>query len=118
MCRNAHTYYFYLREIIKYMKNQKIKCPHCGREYLAAEIFMPNSLLGKPYDIIRDDTGKITNYLGKDMDLRETYICDSCETPFRVNANIKFYTVELDDINFNKEYHSSIKKNEIFLSEK
>lgn len=100
------------------MKNNTvIKCPVCGREYLPAEIYMPDSFLGKPKDIIRDDSGKITSYLGKTMDLREQYICDSCQSPFRVNAKVQFFTTELEEINFNKEYHSTVKKNEIFLSE-
>lgn len=38
-----------------------IKCPHCGHEYQAAEIFMPEDLLGRPTSngIIKDALGKI-----------------------------------------------------------
>ena len=43
-------------------QNQKrgpvIKCPHCGYEYVPAEIFMLGDFLGKPTDLIRDPLGK------------------------------------------------------------
>ena len=36
-----------------------IKCPKCGYEYLASEIFYPDDLLGGSTDILRDENGKI-----------------------------------------------------------
>ena len=36
-----------------------IECPVCNTSYLPAEIFLPNSFLGKPYDIEKTSTGKI-----------------------------------------------------------
>ena len=40
-------------------KHVIIKCPKCGYEYLASEIFYPQSLLGSGPNPLRDDTGKI-----------------------------------------------------------
>ena len=32
-------------------KDIVITCPHCGREYLPAEIYVPDAFFGKPSDI-------------------------------------------------------------------
>ena len=39
-----------------------IKCPKCGYEYLASEIFYPEDLLGTCNNIIRDENGKILSW--------------------------------------------------------
>ena len=62
-------------------KIDKITCPYCGREYLPAEIFYPKSVLGNPYDIQRDYTGKILDYFDDTYDNTETYVCDVCNSP-------------------------------------
>ena len=36
-----------------------IKCPHCGYEYVPAEIFMPTDIEGKPDSIVKDVLGKV-----------------------------------------------------------
>lgn len=95
-----------------------IKCPVCGREYMPAEIYLPNSLLGRPTQIQRDaTTGKIDNFYGTDMDLVEHYVCDKCNTPFKVVAKVQFNTYEEDKYNFNKDYSVSLRKQPIFLTE-
>ncbi len=67
----------------------KIICPHCGAEYLPAEIFYPNHFLGKPKHITKDAFGKLKFYVGN-MDLNETYICDYCNTRLHVAAKVSF----------------------------
>ena len=92
-----------------------IKCPHCDAEYLPAEIYLPNSLLGKPYDIEKEGmSGKIKDFFGNTMDLEESFICDRCNQPFRVNARIQFYT---EGIDFRKEYVTKLQKQSLFLDE-
>ena len=50
------------------IKKNVIKCPHCGCEYLPAEVFYPKYLLGKPFNIIRDEEGTILMQLkGNDI---------------------------------------------------
>ena len=70
------------------MKIERIVCPHCGREYMPAEIFMPEDLLGKPMEVIRNEAGHIEFYLGDSPDFVETYVCDECNTEFKVEANL------------------------------
>lgn len=93
-----------------------IKCPHCGAEYLPAEIYMPDSLLGKPFDIYKDDNGSIKTFFGEDMDLTESYRCDFCNKKFTVNATIKFNTVSADKYS-NNEYKTKLTKPSLFLDE-
>lgn len=96
-------------------KTLTISCPHCKTEYLPAEIYLPNSFLGKPECIERESvSGKIQNYFGSNMDLEETYICDKCNQPFRVRAKVQFFTEGTD---FRKDYKTSLKKQYLFLEE-
>lgn len=103
------------------MKDKKflrIKCPNCGREYLPAEIYIPNAFFGRPNNIERDSfSGAIRDFYGKDMDLVEHYICDNCNTPFKVSAKVQFVTTEEDKYNFDKDYSINLKKQSLFLSE-
>jgi predicted nucleic-acid-binding Zn-ribbon protein len=73
----------------------KIKCPHCGCEYLPAEIYYPDSFLGKPTDIIRNKNGKIDFYSGSSCDLSEEFTCLNCGTTFSIQGNIVFTVKEL-----------------------
>ena len=102
---------------MKKLDNDKIviKCPECGYEYLPAEIYIPNSFLGRPFGIEREYiSGEIQDYFGSTMDLNEKYICDKCGKPFKVKAKIQFFTSSYD---INKEYYTSIKKEQLFLDE-
>jgi DNA-directed RNA polymerase subunit RPC12/RpoP len=95
------------------MENKiKIKCPHCGYEYLPAEIFYPDSLLGKPEDISRDEKGKIIFYNGESMDLSEDFVCLNCGCTFKVDGTINFTTKELEqsDDDFEEEYSVRLDK--------
>ena len=89
-------------------KNNYIVCPHCGREYLPAEIYIPKSFFGEPFGIQRDVFGKIVGSFGKQPDFRETYICDGCDNPFKVVANVKFSVSCDDKMNFSKEYTTKL----------
>jgi predicted RNA-binding Zn-ribbon protein involved in translation (DUF1610 family) len=79
----------------------KIKCPHCGFEYMPAEIYYPDSFLGKPMDISRDDSGKIDFYTGHNMDLNEEFECPNCGCHFEINCKVDFSTtvISLSDSN-------------------
>jgi predicted nucleic-acid-binding Zn-ribbon protein len=78
------------------MENKiKIKCPHCGFEYLPAEIYYPDSFLGKPDDITRDEKGKIDFYDGSSMNMEEEFTCLNCGCNFIVSGDITFTTKEI-----------------------
>lgn len=79
-------------------KKTTIRCPHCNAEYLPAEIYYPNSFLGKPFNIIKDSDSNILGYNGDDMDTLETYICDKCNKQFSVDASITFRTTFVADM--------------------
>lgn len=69
----------------------KIKCPHCGYEYVPAEIFMPGELIGKTKNVIRDPLGKIL-YVDYQEDeepcLTASYTCDGCGRDFLIDAKL------------------------------
>lgn len=69
-----------------------IICPKCGAEYLAGELFIPKYFLGQPYVVERDENHKVINSCGIPMTLEEKYICDFCDTPFKIYADIAFTT--------------------------
>ena len=99
------------------MKNtfDVICCPHCGAEYLPAEIYIPDAFVGKPTNINKEAiTGKISDFFGTTMNLDENYVCDKCSKPFRTHAKIQFFTQPID---VNLEYKSSFKKPSLFLQE-
>ena len=91
-----------------------IKCPHCGAEYLPAEIFV-SDLLGEPTNILKDEKGHIDYYSGTDMSFEEEYECDYCNHRFRVIGKVNF-VVEPIEI-FMEEYESTIFEDRIELSE-
>lgn len=99
---------------MKYAKEKIIKCPECGWEYLPAEIYYPNSFLGKPKDINKEYmTGKILDYMGNSMNLSETFTCDNCGTKFKTTAIISFNTQKASEPN----YKTKLKKEKLFLLE-
>lgn len=109
-------YYFCCLKVLEMKRKfEVIKCPHCQAEYLPAEIYLPNSFLGRPYDIDKEGvSGEIRDYFGTTMDLQESYICDKCNQPFRVFATVQFNTKGID---FNKDYKTKIRKESLFLEE-
>lgn len=103
---------------MKPRKFELIECPYCGYEYLPAEIYVCKAFIGAPNYIQRDNTGKIVSYENTSMDTQETYICDKCNTTFKVTAKLVF-TTEVDKLeNFDEEYSSPLQKNILFLEEK
>ena len=102
------------------MKNPKLEtivCPCCGREYLPAEIYLPNSFLGKPSSIVKTRDGKIDVFTGKSMDLQETYVCDNCLKPFKISAKVQFRTEYLPEVDFDSAYTTSLKEEKLHLFE-
>ena len=93
-----------------------IRCPHCGAEYLPAEIFYPNAFLGRPKNIEKDLSGKILNYMGLNMKPTETYECDFCNRKFTVNANVKFFA-DSKSKDFKSTYKTKIQKPNLFMKE-
>ena len=98
-------------------KDILIKCPHCGAEYLPAEIFYPNHFLGKPSNIEKTSCGSIDCYDGQNMNLSEEYLCDKCDTTFAVRAQITFNTRIIEEKSFSENYKTKIKKEKFILDE-
>lgn len=87
----------------------KIVCPHCGYEYLPAEIFYPTSVFDDPGTIVRNEKGKIEFFSGKNIELIESFVCDKCGCEFEVEGKVEFNTqLKVRDI-FSEEYFSDIK---------
>jgi len=76
-----------------------ITCPHCGYQYVPADIFMPEELTGRTTQIVRDALGKII-YQEYDEDEEpcqvEHYCCDECGKPFIIEPVIT-YKVKKED---------------------
>ena len=72
-------------------ERKKIRCPHCGAEYLFEEIFVADTIFGKP-KIVKDENGRI-EYVGKDdASLSEEYYCDYCHNKFVTTVDFSFTT--------------------------
>lgn len=102
---------------MKPRKFEIISCPHCGRQYLPAEIFYPNYYFGRPSNIIRDVFGNILDYDGTSIDIGESYTCDKCNTTFEIKGKIQFVVEENKIGNFDEEYVTPIKTNSLFADE-
>ena len=89
-------------------KKNAIRCPHCGREYLPGEIFYPKDFLGQPKNVINDHEGNVIDYEGSDMNLKETFVCESCNTNFEVDATITFKTGLVRDLFADDDFVSKI----------
>lgn len=98
-------------------KIKTITCPRCGREYLPAEIFIPNAFFGKPYDVERLDNGKIDFFSGTTLDVDEKYTCDRCHSTFTVHADINFQTAPEIKETFKEEYSTPVRAQRISLFE-
>lgn len=99
------------------MKDVFISCPHCGRQYLPAEIYYPNEFFGRPHDIDRLNGLKIESYLGQSMKLDEDYECDNCLRKFRVTAKIQFKVDALSKYDMSKAYVTNLFDDKITLDE-
>ena len=70
-----------------------ITCPHCGAQYVAAEIFYPGELVGKSETVIRDALNKVIYqeyYEDEEPCQIERYVCDHCGKPFVVEPTVSF----------------------------
>jgi len=94
-----------------------IECPHCRRQYTIQEIYMPNYLLGKATEVIRNDDGVIETFEGIEQDLVEQFTCEECNTTFKVKANITFETSVIEEESFDNDYSTTIYKDRIKLEE-
>ena len=94
--------------------NNTIKCPNCDTEYLPAEIFYPDDLIGKPKDIEKDVYGKLLYFAGSDSCLEEKYYCDYCGRVMTVSANLSFNATTQ---NFKKTHTTKFKKPSLFMNE-
>ena len=97
-------------------KPQYIVCPNCGAEYLPCEVYYPNQFLGKSYEIDKID-GKIDMFNGSNMNLEESYVCDNCETKFKVTAKVQFKTQVIDKYDMSKSYATPLFEDKITLNE-
>lgn len=91
-------------------KTPIIKCPHCGAQYLPAEIFMPEAFIGRPDDLVKDSLGKILyeDYQeGKEPDMVEHFTCEYCEKPFVIEATVTYKSMaEEPERDFQNQYVS------------
>lgn len=95
-----------------------ITCPNCGAEYLPAEVYIPDSFLGKPKTVDKDSSGKIIYFSGNNMNLLESYCCDYCGKEFKVTCKLNFIADYNSDLDFDEEYSTQIsKKRGLFLLE-
>lgn len=95
-----------------------IKCPTCGAEYLASEIFLPSEFFGSLHEkVIKDENHRIIFPDKCLLNLKEEYECDYCYKKFIVLADIKFDAKEKKEIDFSEDYVTKIKKNDIFMVE-
>jgi DNA-directed RNA polymerase subunit RPC12/RpoP len=102
---------------MKPRKFEIIECPHCGYQYLPAEIFVPKNFVGTPFGIERNYNGTIMEYEGESVDLFDTYTCDNCDKLFRVSAKMNF-TTSIDEVEpFEEEYISPLNKSQLFIEE-
>lgn len=96
---------------MKVRKFEIIECPHCGYEYLPAEIFIPKYYFGNPSSIVRTEQGKLVSYEGTSVDLFEKYTCDNCNNEFRIVSKLQLTTEDIVPDKFNEEYVTKIDRN-------
>lgn len=96
---------------------KKIICPNCGAEYLPVEIFIPQSFFGNIKTVERDENGKITEFLGDNMDVNESYRCDYCSKKFSIETSIDFKT-SVNSPSIDSTYSTKLNtKTNLFLDE-
>ena len=78
------------------------------------KIFVPKYYFGTPSNIERDEQGKLLSYEGSSVDLFEKYICDRCNTEFRVVSKLQLTTELFFPGNFNEEDYTVKLKRDIF----
>lgn len=87
-----------------------ITCPICSQQYLPSEVFIPEAVFGKQYDITKSESGEIKFYLGDDPDLEEEFVCDSCLTKLKITMKMTFDIEQFKEEDFDEDYTTSIDK--------
>ncbi len=94
-----------------------IACPNCGYEYLPAELYVTPAILGDPSNIQRDENGKIIDFTGTSIDLKESYECDNCGKVFKIRGKMNF-SAELDqELDFDEDYSFKLTDDKITCKE-
>lgn len=96
---------------------QVIKCPKCGYEYLPGELFVGNAFIGRPKDISRTFDGKILYFDGNTMDTDETFICERCNAPLKLHADVTFRVNVDTKRDFSDDYTSQLRPKKAILWE-
>lgn len=87
-----------------------IKCPKCGAEFTPSEILYPDSVLGKPSSLIKDEHGKIIVCIDDNYSDTESYTCDYCGEQLQLNVKLNIDVKKESDIDFDTDYISPIYK--------
>ena len=91
-----------MADVKKCQTKKIVKCPHCGWEYLPAEVLYVENVLGMPTNsIVRDPLGHILyeEYReGDEPHTEEKYICDNCGKPFIIVTDISYTTKPQEEI--------------------
>ena len=95
----------------------KIRCPHCGWEYLPGEIFLPDHFLGQPVNIDKDITGKILCYDGVVQNTNENFECVNCGKKLNLSATIKFNCELVKEEDFDLTHTSKKYSDRLVLKE-
>ena len=86
----------------------KIKCPHCGAEYLPSEIYIPEDFLPDCDDVTRDEEGKLVACHSNALNLSEEYTCDYCGHRFSVEAQVSFKTSVNELHDYGHDYETQL----------
>lgn len=82
-----------------------IKCPHCGAEFLASEIFMPGEIVGKARSVVRDALNRLIYVEWEDDEEEEhdeTYCCDFCGEEFTISPVVTYKVAKQEEeLDFN-----------------
>lgn len=82
-----------------------IKCPKCGYEYLASEIFYPDDIFGTCDEVLRDENGHILLVAhGSDPQREEPWTCDHCGCEFTARLTVKGESIYNDDLDFSEDF--------------
>ena len=86
-------------------KHVVIRCPKCGYEYLASEIFYPESLLGSCQNPLRDENGKLLLLPeGEEPTLEEDWECYNCGCNFKAKLDVRGCSVYNQNYDFSEDY--------------
>lgn len=72
--------------------------------------------MGTIKEVEKDEKGRILVYSGKDMDLKEEYRCDYCNSKFTVTASVNFKCTS-DMVDFNKNHVTKLKTPKLTFKE-